>query len=585
MAMRILVSVVFLVGLAGPARAATSTDTFVSVEADGILTLDPAAMYDLESLSVALNIYEPLVVYGTDPVKMPFAPFLAAEVPTGDNGLLSADGRVYSFPIRKDVRFHDGSQLCAEDVRYSLLRFLLADTPGGPSAMLLEPILGVPSTRGKGGKLRVSYEAAAQAVRTEGDRVVVTLKKPDASFLDILASWPMVLSKSWAVAHGEWDGAEASWTRFNQRPMEESDIRFLANGTGPFVLDSTDSARGLIVLRRNDFYWRGPAALKTVVFHEVRSEVMRLAMLQAGDADYAQLSRSSLRDLAGSPDIKVLDDIDNWATGQTLFFNFGVNPVGTRALGSGRLDGKGIPPDFFADPDVRRGFAHAFNFEMFRDYALRGKGVRVFGPVPFDMFDWKTGPAPYDYDRGRAAESFRKAAGGKVWAKGFRAEIFFDAVSGEAQAAADLLASELRAISPSFDLVPKPVPRNAFLKALEERRLPLFIASFGPDFPDPHSYAFNLMHSAGFFPRLQRYAQPQADALVDEARGLSDEAAREKLYRKLQDLYQQDLPQVYLCRPVAFKALRGGVVAPKTDLWLGSFSLHNALYFYRLHKH
>ena len=56
-------------------------------------------------------------------------------VAVGERGIvvLSEDaGRTYAFPIRKGVVFHDGSTMTPEDVRYSLLRFLLMDRSGCP---------------------------------------------------------------------------------------------------------------------------------------------------------------------------------------------------------------------------------------------------------------------------------------------------------------------------------------------------------------------------------------------------------------------------------------------------------------------
>ena len=572
-----------LLGLwAGPA-AASSTDTFVSVDAGPVLNLDPAALYDIRSLSVALNIYEPLIVFSTDTKAVPFRAFLAETVPSRANGLVSQDGRVYTFPIRKGVAFHDGSELTAEDVRYSLLRFLLSDFVGGPSPMLLQPILGVPSTRDRKGRLRVNYQEAAAAVTAEGDKVVIRLKTPDSSLLDILASWPMVVSKAWAASQGEWDGTEATWRHFNGRAPEQSRLRFAADGTGPFRLSAGTQTPELVTLERHEHYWRKPANLKRLVFHAVSSEMLRLSMLETGDADSAGLSRASLRDAQDMPGVRVEDGLPDWSVGQAVFFNFRAASAGNDCLRSGRLDGKGIPADFFRDRHVRQGFAYAFNYPVFLSQALRGKGERAAGPIPFAKFSWKAPEPAYGYDRAKAASAFKKAWRGRLWRKGFQTEIGYDAADPGALAVADILAAELKAINPKFTLLPKPLRRTSLLKALQRRTLPIFVGGFEPDFPDPHSYAFNLLHSAGHFPQAQGFARKGIDALVEKAR-TSTEAEREALYQRLQELYVRELPQLYLYRPVGFRALRRTVSERAAAIWEGPFTLHNTPYFYRIRK-
>ena len=56
-------------------------------------------------------------------------PMIATEVPSKANGLVSEDGLIYTFPIRGGVKFHDGTDLTAEDIEYSWNRVLTMDLP------------------------------------------------------------------------------------------------------------------------------------------------------------------------------------------------------------------------------------------------------------------------------------------------------------------------------------------------------------------------------------------------------------------------------------------------------------------------
>jgi peptide/nickel transport system substrate-binding protein len=392
----------------------------------------------------------------------------------------------------------------------------------------------------------------------------------------------LVVSQAWAAAQGEWDGNEAGWMRYSGRLPEQSRIRFVADGTGPFRL-AGPAAKDLVTLERFDPYWRKkPAALERVILRAIDCEMTRLSMLEAGDADYAELSRSSLRDAAEAPGVRVEDGLPLWSVGQALFFNFRAAADDNPSLGSGRLDGKGVPPDFFSDLRVRRGFALAFDYEAYFSQALRRHGERAAGPIPFALFSRKP-PAPaYGHDPTQAAQNLKAAWGGRLWKQGFQAEIGCDMANPEALAAAEILAASLKAVNPRFQLLPKPLRKEALFKAIRERRLPVFVGGFEADYPDPHSFAFNLLHSAGFYPSAQSFADPVIDAVVEKARQGGKQ--REAIYRRLMDLYAAKLPQVYLYYPVGFRALRSSVSENTHDNWLGSFTLHNALYYRRIRK-
>lgn len=89
-----------------------------------------------------MNVYNSLIFYDkTAPDH--FVPELALEVPSLENGGISADGRTYTFHIRPDVHFHNGALLTPEDVAYTFQRGLLQGGSASPQWLLAEPLLGV----------------------------------------------------------------------------------------------------------------------------------------------------------------------------------------------------------------------------------------------------------------------------------------------------------------------------------------------------------------------------------------------------------------------------------------------------------
>ena len=93
-------------------------------------SLDPAATTDGGFGNRAIiQMYDFLVDIppdSADPV-----PMIATEVPTKENGLVSPDGLTYTFPIRQGVKFHDGTDLNADDVKFSWDRVMTMNLPEG----------------------------------------------------------------------------------------------------------------------------------------------------------------------------------------------------------------------------------------------------------------------------------------------------------------------------------------------------------------------------------------------------------------------------------------------------------------------
>ena len=578
--MKILLAAALWLSPCAASAQTTSTGTFVHLTGRAWQTLDPANAFDAVSAFVSGNVYESLITFKSVDELDSFEPFLASEVPTLQNGLLSKDGLAYSFPIRKGVRFHDGTELSADDVRYSLLRFMLLDSEGGPAALLLRPLLGVYGTRDAAGKLVVDFDQAAKAVSTDGDKVVVRLKRPDASFLRLMASLPIATSRSWAAKNGDWDGRAETWKGLNGKPADQTALHSKLNGSGPFKLERAE--RDGLLLTRHDAYWRGPAALKDVVLRVVPNGALRLFMLAAGDADAGYLEGSYRAYAKASHGVRVLEEAPGRDLGEILFFGFKIDPKDNDLLGSGKLDGRGIPADFFADADVRRGFAYAFDYEAFLRGALGGQGRRAAGPFPSALAASDGEPA-YRQDPAKAAAHLRKAHGGRLWDKGFVFSIAFSADNLQRQVAAEALQSGLAKLNPKFQVRLQPIPSREFYGQLETRRLPMFIAGFYADYPDPHSYSLGLVHSQGYFPKFQGFADAGLDALVEKAQAAAL-SERARLYKELFGAAQAKLAQIYTYQPAPMRVCREWVAGFDSRQNVNDLAFNGFPYFYAYSK-
>jgi len=101
---------------------------------DRIISLDPASAYDYFSIEVINQVFDTLLVY--EPVSATIMPGLAREVPTVANGFVSSNGLNYTFRLKDNLFFHDGSELNATVVARSIDRAIRLDI-GGSAAFLL----------------------------------------------------------------------------------------------------------------------------------------------------------------------------------------------------------------------------------------------------------------------------------------------------------------------------------------------------------------------------------------------------------------------------------------------------------------
>ncbi|HVE13933.1 MAG TPA: ABC transporter substrate-binding protein [Elusimicrobiota bacterium] len=544
-----------LVAFPGCARRQRPSSTYVYLAGSDIDSLDPDWAYDRLSDAAILQMYEPLLAFKPGSAAE-LEPLISEKVPSRANGLISADGLTYRFPIRKGVKFHGGQTLTPEDVRYSLLRFLLTDRDAGPSFVLLEPLLGYASTREGGKPKPAAFDDAAKAVRVEGDSVVLTLKRPFAPLLTVLATWAPMLSKDWCAKSGEWDGTRETWARFNNPAKESSFLFANANGTGPFLLERRSPEAKEVVLRRFDGYWRGPAKLSRALIKAVDEFATRKLMLQAGDADAIRAERLQLPLLQDLDGVQIVDGLSLVETRPAVFFTFRIETAGNPSVGSGKLDGKGIPADFFADKDVRRGFAHAFDYEGYIRDVDRGKGTRAVGFIPRGLLGHNDGKPRRGYDMAKAAKHLKRAWGGALWEKGFRFTASYEAGDQPGEAVANMLKRSLESLNPRFRVDVRPIQWSTYLDQQSHGKLPLFVTGWTADYPDPHNFAFSFMHSQGNMPSTQRYRNPEADRLVAAAAQELDEAKRAALYQRLQAIYEEDVPSFTILNSVYYRTQR-----------------------------
>lgn len=523
------------------ARASSDPAVLDYALASDVDTLDPHWGYDAVSLFIVDQVYETLIDFKGDSLDA-FEPRLATVVPSLENGFLSKDGLTYAFPLRLGAKFHDGSALSAADVKYSLMRFLLLDREGGPSNLLLYALIGVRSASDLPPD-RI-FDLADKAISAEGGSVVLRLQKPFAPLMGILANFAHVVSKGYVEAGGGWDGRKDTWIKHRDPAKERSALYARANGTGPFRLESWDQAGKRIVLLRNDAYWRKPASLARVNLVALSNSLDRRKRLAEGLIDAAFVERRYLEQFQGLPGVVVTDGLPALEAQNTVLFNQRIEAKENPWIGSGKL-GDGVPPDFFADLEVRKAFAFAFDYDAFIIEGYRSKAIQARGPIPAVLFGYNERQKPWPFSPYQSEGAFKRARNGEVWEKGFSLSVAYTEGNSERRIACRILKEGVEKINPKFRVECRALPESKLLDEFRARRLPAFVYRWILDYPDPHNAVEPYLHSRGYFASLLGYSNPRADAMIDAGAAETDPAKRKALYRELQALSIFDAPAIF----------------------------------------
>ena len=511
-------------------------------------TMDPAGTYYAVGLSGAQCMYDSLVIYGEDGS---FIPVLATAVPTVANGLISEDGLTYTFQIRDDVTFHNGDLMTPEDVEYSIERTMVLDPPGGPVWCILTPLLGVSTTRADG-ELQVTYEQIDAAVEVDGLNVIFHLAKQYPPFLDVIAgTWCSVVNKDWVIAQGGWSGTGADWIDFNGIKKEESVLFNAVNGTGAFEFVRWEKGMEL-VMTRNDDYFRGAAQFVTAQIRSIPEWSTQKLLFQQGDIDFMAPPRDVLPQIEEMEDASIVNVLTPSVYG--MVFNQAISET-SEHIGSGQLDGNGIPGDFFTDVNVRKGFNCAFDWDALINEVHDGNARQLRGPIPEGVRYQNPDQEVYSLDLAKAESYLRASWGGEVWDNGFEFTVPYIEGYGDQLASIEILASNLRSINPKFVIHTQALLQSKYVPDQDRRVFPINMSQMDGDFLDPDNAAVGVFMEGTFGHGLDAGITGYAE-LVVRGRFEANPETRRQIYFLLQQLAYQDAIAIFTVQPTYAVAIQ-----------------------------
>ncbi|MFA5451424.1 MAG: ABC transporter substrate-binding protein [Dehalococcoidales bacterium] len=516
-------------------------NTFIAASIGGPETLDPAAAYDTSSGEVLQLVYEPLIYYkgeSTDEYEGVIA----------DKWEISDDGLTYRFHIREGIYFHSGNEVKPKDVEYTFERALVQDYVGAPTWMFYEALLGIGASSHIGDDLRPLSDITSCIERVGDGWVEFYLAAPYEPFIQILAGfWGGIMEKEWCIANGDWDGSQESYEALNNPAANAWPLDLITNGTGPFKLEYWDKGNE-VSLVRNDNYWQGPATFERVLIKDVPEWTTRKLMLQNGDCDWAYVPTLNYKEMEGVKGITAYEDLP-LVQCEGFFFNYEISPE-SEFIGSGKLDGKGIPTDFFADVNIRKGFTYCFDWDAYIQDAMMGYGIQPPSPAVKGLAYYNPDLDTYYHkDLTKAEEYFKAAFGGEVWENGFTLALAYNSGNDTRKVACEILAANINSLNPKFKVTASPQEWTSYGAQMYARILPCFQIGWVPDFFDAHNFIYTWMHQDGYFAFFQSYNNPEATAKVEQAISSTNHSERQALYDELAQIHYDDCPGILLVQP------------------------------------
>jgi peptide/nickel transport system substrate-binding protein len=469
------------------------------------VSMDGAYVSDGESLRVVRQLFETLVT--TEEGGTEIVPLLATSWEP------NADGTSWTFQLRDDVKFHDGTEFNADAVCANFDRWYnFTGVQQSPSVSYYWQTVFTGFANNEDSEQGQSLYKSCEA--TDPTTAVINLTQPSASFLSGLAlasfsiASPTALEKYNAdKVTGTGEEPRFEGTFGTQNPV----------GTGPYRLETFEPNNRLVMKRFED-YWGEPANIETLIFRPIADGAARKQALQAGEIQGYDLVDPADLSALGSAGFQLLE---------RPAFN-----VGYVGINSSK------PP--LDNPKIRQAIAHALNREALvqAKYPPGSEVAKEF--MPPELFGYSEDVPEYPYDPAKAkqliAESGVSNPTFEFWYPTNVSRPYMPQPEANFQAfQADLKAA-------GFNVVPKSAPWNPdYLDAVQTGQAGIYLLGWTGDFGDPDNFI-------GTFFRTPQEAWGKIDPAIhqalEEARSEPEQAKRAEMYEAINEQIMEFIPGV-----------------------------------------
>lgn len=459
----------------------TDDFAFYAFNSTPVTDWDPSIEFSNGIVSLN-NVYETLLRY--DPLEDKFIKVLATDYTT------SSDGLTWTFYLRKGVKFHDGTELNADAVKFSIDRTMEMNMG---ASFIWAPVDKINVVNDYAVEFKLKYPAPLDLICSSGYAAFIMSPATVKSHPD-----------GWLT-----EGHEA--------------------GSGPYKLEKYQQERGEVILTWFEDYWGGWEGnhFKKAVIKDVSEAVTRRLLIEKGEVDVTiELPYEDITSLQDNKNINVL--IGPSFQNLMLFFNTEKEPLNNKLL--------------------RQALSYAFPYQDVVSYCLEGYGRQGRGPIPYGLWGHSEELFQYKYDLNKAKELLEKAGYPEG---GFKLLLTYLSGDEAERKTVELFKAKLAGLNIDLEIRGMPWESQWALARDNnpEKRQDIFIMYWWPDVCDPYSWLYNNFYSEEepYF-NLCYYKNKEFDSLVDKAfkeSGIDRDKAT-KTYIEAQDILMEDAPVVYI---------------------------------------
>jgi oligopeptide transport system substrate-binding protein len=483
-----------------PVKGGTLTVTFQGEPTE----LDPAIAWEVESWSIERLTYQTFLTYASKPGEAgtQLVPDLATEVPSADNGGISADGLTYTFHLEQGIKFGQpiSTEVTAADFKWSFERMMRE--PLAPATFFYTGIVGAQDFMDGKAKEISGYKVV------DDYTVEITLEKPDGAFLMAMSMpFTSVLSREWVKKVGK-------------------DIKRKPLGTGPYVI--TDWTSGQSISAEKNANWTGDTGqwVDGMEFDFTANPSTALLRLERGEVDV-------LGDSIPSADFIRTRNDPTWSkfivsAPQIAWYYTFMN----------------VLEKPFDDQKVRQAVNYAIDTAKIQKL-LAGQGQALNQVYPDGMPGYQADAQFYTYDPAKAKQLLAEAG----FPDGFKTTFVTHNVDPFPKLA-QAIQADLKAVGINADI--KQMDRATYWDyiSLKKSHAAIGLSDWYQDFPDPSDWIgplFTQPIDGGA--NSSFYQDPEVDKLYAESASELDQATRIGMFKQMQDIIMADAPTAPLYQP------------------------------------
>ena len=446
------------------------------------VSLDPPNCYESEGIQVARQLFDGLVEY--DPETLEVYPAIA------DSWEVSGDGLVYTFKLKKGVKFHSGREVTAEEFVYSWSRVCQAET-ASYLAYHLDPILGYD-------ELQAGEGDVLEGVKAIDDYTLeVTLKYVFGDFVNTLGH--VVFYPVAKEDIEEWG----------------DDYAEHVNGTGAFKLVEWKHDQ-YIMLERFDDYYGDNALLEKVKYVIFADENTAFLEFKAGNLEYAQIPQGKIESTKADAELGDYAIIKPQLAIYYFAMNYEVEP-------------------FKGNLALREAMNYAVDRQNIVDVLMEGVPSVATGVVPPGIPGFQENASKFSYDVEMAKQKLEEA--GYPGGEGLPVIQFGINIGSGHELVAEAVQADLADIGVQVEIVG--MEWGAALDAFKNGEIGFFRLGWGADYPIMDNFLYPLFHSQST-DNYQGYSNPEVDEMLIAARSIKDDDERIAKYREIEQIVVND---------------------------------------------